>query len=482
MPALVIDAAAWFTDELLREHVGVRHWRRLPARLAVGVRAVRAELERCAVGATFLVPAQLAEREPALCLQLCGAGHELALSVATAVPLDEVPEGDRAALLEQWRAERERLAAAIGLEVRGFAAAWPVGDGAAWWREGLRAIGFAWDATPRTSDAALSVIGLEAGGCVATRFHAWRLDREQPRLGGLPAAARERHEAAVRSGPEELAGLVSRAKGTISGALGLPPAAPFVAPPPRVAPPSRVPGSDTERLAVVVPLKDEGEGVAALFAELDALARDLADVARCEFVVVDDGSRDDTWPQLQQLAASRPGVRLVQHPHNRGVAAAIATGIAHTDAERVASIDGDLSYDPRELRPMLALLDAQHAAVVTASPYHPDGGVLHVPGWRLFLSRGLSFGYRLLLRRPIRTWTACFRVYRRAAVADLPLQHEGFLGTAELLVRVLRRGGVVVEHPCVLEARLLGFSKMRVARTVRGHLGLLWRVAFGLGR
>ncbi|MCA8967981.1 MAG: glycosyltransferase family 2 protein, partial [Planctomycetes bacterium] len=130
-------------------------------------------------------------------------------------------------------------------------------------------------------------------------------------------------------------------------------------------------------------------------------------------------------------------------------------------------------------RPMLALLDAQQADVVTASPYHPDGGVLHVPGWRLFLSRGLSLGYRLLLRRPIRTWTACFRVYRRAAVADLPLHNEGFLGTAELLVRVLRRGGVVVEHPCVLEARLLGFSKMRVPRTVLGHLRLLWQVVIG---
>jgi dolichol-phosphate mannosyltransferase len=71
------------------------------------------------------------------------------------------------------------------------------------------------------------------------------------------------------------------------------------------------------------------------------------------------------------------------------------------------------------------------------------------------------------------TWTSCVRVYRRAAVVDLPLANEGFLGTAELLVRVLRRGGRVVEHPCVLEARLIGYSKMRVLRTIGGHLRLL---------
>jgi dolichol-phosphate mannosyltransferase len=105
--------------------------------------------------------------------------------------------------------------------------------------------------------------------------------------------------------------------------------------------------------------------------------------------------------------------------------------------------------------------------------------VRNVPSWRLLLSRTLSAWYRFLVPAPLHTWTACFRVYRRAAVAELPLVHPGFLGTAELLVRVLRRGGTVLEHPCVLEARLFGFSKMKVLRTIRQHLGLLWQVARG---
>jgi dolichol-phosphate mannosyltransferase len=79
----------------------------------------------------------------------------------------------------------------------------------------------------------------------------------------------------------------------------------------------------------------------------------------------------------------------------------------------------------------------------------------------------------------VHTWTACFRAYRRAAVADLPLVNPGFLGTAELLVRVLRRGGVVREHPCELRTRQFGQSKMRVMRTALGHLRLLANVALG---
>jgi dolichol-phosphate mannosyltransferase len=232
--------------------------------------------------------------------------------------------------------------------------------------------------------------------------------------------------------------------------------------------------SSAAGLSIVVPLKDEQDGIASLFVELDQLAASLADVADCDFVLVDDGSTDTTWSLLEQHAAERSRVRLVRHEHNRGVAAAIRTGMLATDSALVASIDGDLSYDPMELRAMLPLIES--ADVVTASPYDARGGVRNVPGWRLFLSKTLSGCYRVLLRSSVRTWTSCFRIYRRASVAELPLEHEGFLGTAELLVRVLRRGGRVAEHPCVLEARLLGFSKLRVARTVLGHVGLLWRV------
>jgi hypothetical protein len=124
---------------------------------------------------------------------------------------------------------------------------------------------------------------------------------------------------------------------------------------------------------------------------------------------------------------------------------------------------------------MVPMIDS--ADVVTSSPYHPDGNVRNVPDWRLFLSRTLSRAYRILLGSKVRTWTSCFRVYRRNAVLHLPLKNPGFLGTAELLVRVLRRGGVVAEHPCTLEARLLGFSKMRVLNVVLDHLRLLLLVA-----
>ena len=126
----------------------------------------------------------------------------------------------------------------------------------------------------------------------------------------------------------------------------------------------------------------------------------------------------------------------------RSDAAAILTGVRHARTELVASIDCDCTYDPHELARMIPLM-ADDVDVVTASPYHPDGQVRNVPGWRLLLSKGSSFLYRRVLRQKLHTYTSCFRLYRRSAVADVELREGGFLGVAELLGRLDLRGSRV---------------------------------------
>lgn len=476
--ALGIDATAWFHDPVLRGQLSPRHWRRLPARYENAWQTTFAACRQLGVCATWFVPGEamaLAACQDLL-RQLAGAGHEVALAGVSAAPLATLAAGERRRLERSWARAVAAIEAATGRQVVGFRAAWPDESAAPWWQDWLRDYHFAYDATPRSGagERVWTVAGGAAAEVDCPCLPAWRLDPERPRLAGLPPEIVAAHYDVPPAGGPSLRALAdSGAARPIAVVMNM---APGVAPVrPALAPePAPAPSVSPRRLAVVVPLKDEASGIASLAVELAALRTDLADVAALEFVLVDDGSTDRTWELLQQHFGRRGDCALVQHARNRGIAAAIQTGIRASTSPLVASIDGDLSYDPLELRAMLEL--AGHADVVTASPYHPKGGVRHVPNWRLLLSRTLSSAYRLLLRSRLYTWTACFRVYRRAAVVDLPLTNPGFLGTAELLVRVLRRGGTVAEHPCVLEARLFGFSKMRVLRTIRGHLGLLWQV------
>ena len=138
-------------------------------------------------------------------------------------------------------------------------------------------------------------------------------------------------------------------------------------------------------------------------------------------------------------------------------------------------MDCDCTYDPHQLAELLPLL-TDDVDLVTASPYHPDGHVKNVPGWRLFLSKGLSAIYRRLLDVDLHTYTNCLRVYRKSAIEKLTLEENGFLGVAELLAKLSLSGSRVVEQPATLEVRIFGESKMKTYRTTLGHLGLLARM------
>jgi glycosyltransferase involved in cell wall biosynthesis len=223
---------------------------------------------------------------------------------------------------------------------------------------------------------------------------------------------------------------------------------------------------------VVVPCFNESQSLRYLNNTLRSVANALRDDYAFIFVFVDDGSTDGTWTTLEELFGARSDCRLVRHEGNRGVARTIQTGIRHAETAVVCSIDCDCTYDPHELGRMIPLL-ADGVDLVTASPYHPAGRVRNISGWRLFLSKGLSRLYRLVLRQKLFTYTSCFRVYRKQSAATFEVRNPGFLGVAEFLARIDLAGHRVVEYPTTLEVRVLGRSKMKVLSTIAGHLGLL---------
>jgi glycosyltransferase involved in cell wall biosynthesis len=225
-------------------------------------------------------------------------------------------------------------------------------------------------------------------------------------------------------------------------------------------------------VSIVVPCYNEEQSLRYLANTLRSVRRRLEGKYQTTFIFVDDGSTDGTWQALHTVFGREPNCEFVRHQTNSGVAKAILTGIERAQSEVVCSIDCDCTYDPHELEHMIPLL-RPGIDVVTASPYHPVGRVKNVPQWRLFLSKSLSRLYRMVLRQRIHTYTSCFRVYRRSAALHLPLHRGGFLGIAELLGRLDLRGSNIAEHPTTLESRLLGRSKMKVVRTIVGHLGLL---------
>jgi polysaccharide deacetylase family protein (PEP-CTERM system associated) len=196
---------------------------------------------------------------------------------------------------------------------------------------------------------------------------------------------------------------------------------------------------------------------------------------KLHFIFVDDASVDGTWKTLQSLFGSSSDCSLLRHEENMGVARAILSGIRAAKTDIVCSMDCDCTYDPNELRNMIPLLTAG-TDLVTASPYHPQGKVSNVPAWRLTLSKASSFLYRRVLKQKLSTYTSCFRVYRKTAIEGVVIREGGFLGVTEMLGKLDLQGSKIVEYPTTLEVRMFGQSKMKVLRTIGGHISLLFRL------
>ena len=228
-------------------------------------------------------------------------------------------------------------------------------------------------------------------------------------------------------------------------------------------------------LSIVIPCCNEEDSVPHLVTKFYPIVEQLRRERSVEVVFVDDGSTDGTYAALQNIIRDQTDMRIVQHPVNRGLGAAIRTGFAHARGDIVLTADSDGTYRFDEIPALLACLKPG-IDIVTASPYNKRGRVENVPGYRIFLSKGSSLIYRILLDPRITAYTCLFRAYRREVTRRVPFASDGYLAGTELLVNAMCMGYTVAEYPSTLHARQAGASKAKIVRIIRQHLRFQWTV------
>ncbi len=210
-------------------------------------------------------------------------------------------------------------------------------------------------------------------------------------------------------------------------------------------------------LSIIIPVFNEAENlpltVAAIFKELGNDADFL------ELIFVDDGSRDQTVAITEQLMATEPRIRLVKHDRNRGLGAAIRTGIAASEGELVLYTDADLPFDFRLIPDLLALAKPNHI-VIGCRNNRGEGG-------RRWL---LSKGYNVLCRLALGVWVrdvnfAC-KLLPRKAVRLMNLHAEGSFIDAEILLEGRRLGYQIAQLPMTYYPRTVGESTLSRPRVV----------------
>ncbi len=92
--------------------------------------------------------------------------------------------------------------------------------------------------------------------------------------------------------------------------------------------------------------------------------------------------------------------------------------------------------------------------------------------------------YNVIFGLQVYTYTSILRAYKRAIVKSLKFEADGFVISAEILVKSLLAGYRLAEFPTVLRARKYGRSKIKILKVIGEHLYFMSRakVLLLLGR
>lgn len=219
-------------------------------------------------------------------------------------------------------------------------------------------------------------------------------------------------------------------------------------------------------LAVVVPAKDEEATIGELLERISAVE---VSGYRLKTFVVDDGSKDRT----AELAREK-GATVVRHPENRGLGAAVRSGLraaVEAGAEAVAYLDADLEYYPEDIPELVEPVLSSEADYILGSRFR--GGVR---GMKLYRRIGNYFFTALLMLLTGRFMTdgqTGMRAFSREAADRAEIIHD-YNYAQVITLDLLRKGFRMEEVPIRYRVRQHGESFIRWSYPAK-VLPAIWR-------
>jgi len=217
------------------------------------------------------------------------------------------------------------------------------------------------------------------------------------------------------------------------------------------------------KYSIVVPFHNEQESVTELYDRLKAVME--ANGETFELVFVDDGSSDQTFPLLQQIAGVDSRVVVVKLRRNFGQTSALAAGFDHAKGEFIIAMDGDLQHDPSDIPLFLEKINEGYDIVSGWRKERVDNFIL-----RRFPSRVANWTMAKLSGVDIHDFGTTYKAYRRELLEQVPLY-----GELHRFIPALASGygATICEIPIKNINRDKGNSHYGISRTFRVFFDLI---------
>ena len=211
----------------------------------------------------------------------------------------------------------------------------------------------------------------------------------------------------------------------------------------------------TNSLSVVVPIYNDQEVISELLRRLSAVLEQI--VKDYEIILVDDGSRDQSWEIMQAERANYAHLRIAHLSRNFGQQNAIAAGLSLTTKELIVLMDSDLQDRPEDIPVLIdALLANEQATMAIAQWEERKDSRMKIAVSRLFQRVSNSITDIHTMPR-----LGIFRVMKKSVVDELRNFPERTATAVSLLYFI---GSKYVAVPLKRDARFAGKSGYNLSK------------------
>ncbi len=221
-------------------------------------------------------------------------------------------------------------------------------------------------------------------------------------------------------------------------------------------------GNHEWSLSVVVPVFNERDSLVQLVDELQAGIR--ASVSKFEIILIDDGSTDDSWRIVCEVASRDSTVSGIRLRRNFGKAAALTAGMKVASGNLILMLDADLQDDPAEFPALLAQIQAGFDVVNGWKQRRLD------PWHKVYPSKVFNWLVGQMTGLKLHDHNCGLKLFRTEVAQEVQIY-----GELHRFIPVLAhaRGFRVTEVAVNHRSRQHGHSKYGMRRFLRGLLDLI---------
>ena len=218
-------------------------------------------------------------------------------------------------------------------------------------------------------------------------------------------------------------------------------------------------------ISIIVPLLNERESLPELVSRIDGVMKENG--FSYEVIMVDDGSDDGSWEEIQKLSAANPAIHGICFRRNYGKSAALYCGFARAKGDVVVTMDADLQDFPEEVPEMFRMIKEDGWDIVSGWKKHRKDNALtkNLP------SKLYNATARSITGIKLHDMNCGLKAYRSEVVKNIEVYGE----MHRYIPYLAKNAGFmkITEKPTQHAKRKFGKSKFGLDRFINGFLDLL---------